>query len=216
VGEQRPPIVLDGAIPALANRDPVVVLSHDLWRRRFDSDPSVAGRAIRLNGLPLTIIGVTPGGVGGARGRERSDLCSDRHRVAVAGRERPTRFARVPLSRDCRPPRARRHAGAGTQPAIPRYRSGAARREIWPAGTQAHIELRRRSRSVACAGHVGASPAGRSTDLSTSKSSLRGRPLRTSRSSEGGAINLREERSIHAPSMRRIAACFPSARVTSW
>ncbi|HEU0174646.1 MAG TPA: ABC transporter permease [Blastocatellia bacterium] len=39
---------------------PVVVISHDYWRRRFASDPAVVGKTILLNGHPFTIIGVTP------------------------------------------------------------------------------------------------------------------------------------------------------------
>jgi putative ABC transport system permease protein len=39
---------------------PVVVLSHDAWRRRFGADPAIAGRAIELNGHPFTVIGVGP------------------------------------------------------------------------------------------------------------------------------------------------------------
>jgi len=39
---------------------PVVVLSHDAWRRRFGSDPAVVGRAVGLNGRPFTVIGVGP------------------------------------------------------------------------------------------------------------------------------------------------------------
>jgi len=39
-------------------RDNVVVLSHRLWVRRFAADPSIVGRVIRLNGVPLTVVGV--------------------------------------------------------------------------------------------------------------------------------------------------------------
>ena len=38
---------------------PVVVLSEHLWRTRFDSDGSVIGRQISLNGLGFTVVGVT-------------------------------------------------------------------------------------------------------------------------------------------------------------
>ena len=44
---------------------PVVVISSNLWRRRFDADPSIVGRAIRVNGLPYTVVGVAPGGFRG-------------------------------------------------------------------------------------------------------------------------------------------------------
>lgn len=39
---------------------PEVVLSYDLWRSRFHSDPGIVGRAININRRPLTVIGVTP------------------------------------------------------------------------------------------------------------------------------------------------------------
>jgi len=40
--------------------DRVVVLSHPLWREQFGSDPSIVGRAIRLDGGSYTVIGVLP------------------------------------------------------------------------------------------------------------------------------------------------------------
>ncbi|HZL93353.1 MAG TPA: ABC transporter permease, partial [Vicinamibacterales bacterium] len=39
---------------------PVIVLTHEYWQARFDGDPSIVGRAVRLNGRPFTVIGVTP------------------------------------------------------------------------------------------------------------------------------------------------------------
>jgi predicted permease len=41
---------------------PVVVISHDYWRRRFASDPGAVGRLLTINGAPFTVIGVTPAG----------------------------------------------------------------------------------------------------------------------------------------------------------
>jgi predicted permease len=41
-------------------RDHVVILKHDLWTRRFGSDPTVIGRVIRLNREDYTVIGVMP------------------------------------------------------------------------------------------------------------------------------------------------------------
>jgi predicted permease len=40
-------------------KDPVVVLSHRFWQRRFAGDPKIVGRGILLNGKPFTVIGVT-------------------------------------------------------------------------------------------------------------------------------------------------------------
>jgi len=39
---------------------PVVVLSHHLWQKRFGADPTVLGGAIVLNNQIFTVIGVTP------------------------------------------------------------------------------------------------------------------------------------------------------------
>jgi putative ABC transport system permease protein len=38
----------------------VAVISAQLWRNRFDGDPSVLGRKIRINGEPYTVVAVTP------------------------------------------------------------------------------------------------------------------------------------------------------------
>jgi predicted permease len=46
---------VDDAVP---NGPPVAILSQSFWRRAFDADPSVIGRAIRLRGEPYTVIGV--------------------------------------------------------------------------------------------------------------------------------------------------------------
>jgi putative ABC transport system permease protein len=39
---------------------PVVMLSDDVWRTRYHSDPGVVNRAVTINGLSHTIIGVMP------------------------------------------------------------------------------------------------------------------------------------------------------------
>ncbi len=48
----------------LAWQNWVLVLSHGIWQDRFGSDPSVIGRAIRIDGQPAEIIGVLPVGAG--------------------------------------------------------------------------------------------------------------------------------------------------------
>ncbi len=39
---------------------PAAVISHAFWRRRFASDPAIAGRVVTMNGQAVTIVGVTP------------------------------------------------------------------------------------------------------------------------------------------------------------
>jgi len=40
--------------------DPVVIIGYEIWKHRFDLDPQVVGRTLRINGGPATIIGVMP------------------------------------------------------------------------------------------------------------------------------------------------------------
>lgn len=42
------------------NGHPVVVISYWLWKERFNGDPQIIGKKQLLNGVPHTIIGVTP------------------------------------------------------------------------------------------------------------------------------------------------------------
>ncbi len=59
-----------GVVPALGRdfqpaddrpgAEPVIILSDEVWKQRYQSDPDVVGRAIPINGRPHTIIGVMP------------------------------------------------------------------------------------------------------------------------------------------------------------
>ena len=44
----------------LAGRDGVAVIGYGLWQQFFGGDPGVLGSTIRLNGVPMTVIGVAP------------------------------------------------------------------------------------------------------------------------------------------------------------
>jgi len=43
-----------------AGADPVVVLSYNYWQTRFGGDPAIVGKAVSINGHPVTIVGVAP------------------------------------------------------------------------------------------------------------------------------------------------------------
>jgi putative ABC transport system permease protein len=47
-----------GPRDALSGAAPVVVLGFDLWRTRFNSDPSVIGRSLKVNDKVTTVVGV--------------------------------------------------------------------------------------------------------------------------------------------------------------
>jgi putative ABC transport system permease protein len=49
----------------VAGSDPVLVLSYAYWQTHFAGDPNVVGHAAKLNGRPITIIGVAPEGFRG-------------------------------------------------------------------------------------------------------------------------------------------------------
>ena len=61
-----------GAAPALGSSftagqdkpgaNDVVVISDAMWRQEFGADPGLVGRALNLNGAPVTVIGVMPAG----------------------------------------------------------------------------------------------------------------------------------------------------------
>jgi putative ABC transport system permease protein len=40
----------------------VAIVSHALWQQNFGGDPEIVGRSVRLDGTPITIVGVMPAG----------------------------------------------------------------------------------------------------------------------------------------------------------
>jgi len=45
---------------SLGNGPRVALMSYGLWVRRFASDPGIVGRALTINGAPVTVVGVLP------------------------------------------------------------------------------------------------------------------------------------------------------------
>jgi predicted permease len=43
-------------------KNPVCVLNYNFWKRRFQGDPNVVGKTIKINDHPLTVVGVAPHG----------------------------------------------------------------------------------------------------------------------------------------------------------
>ena len=58
------PILGRGFVPAedLAGAEPVAVISHALWMRRYQGNPGAVGQAIVLSGRTYTLVGVLPEG----------------------------------------------------------------------------------------------------------------------------------------------------------
>ena len=50
----------DPAIDDATSGEPRVVLSEDFWRSRMASDPDIIGKAVTIDGVPHTVVGITP------------------------------------------------------------------------------------------------------------------------------------------------------------
>jgi len=53
---------------------PVVIFSHNYWMRRYGGDPAVLNRTVTINGLPMTVVGITPAGFYGVVIGENPDV----------------------------------------------------------------------------------------------------------------------------------------------
>jgi predicted permease len=59
---------------AVPGGHPLAVISHGYWQRRFGRDPNVVGRALLVNGVPVTVIGVVQRSFHGAIADVAPDL----------------------------------------------------------------------------------------------------------------------------------------------
>ena len=60
------------AADEIESNSDVVMLSHSLWMRRFQGDPGVVGRAVRLSGKTFRVVGILPAGFQHVGGTYRS------------------------------------------------------------------------------------------------------------------------------------------------
>ncbi len=80
-GEYYEALGLQPVIGRLLRRDddqpgavPVAVITDEYWQRKFGRDPQAVGRAILIEGVPATIIGVSPPGFSGVNVGEIPDI----------------------------------------------------------------------------------------------------------------------------------------------
>jgi predicted permease len=50
----------DAAHDDSPSAEPRVILSHDFWRSRVAADPDIVGKSVMLDGVPHTVVGITP------------------------------------------------------------------------------------------------------------------------------------------------------------
>ena len=58
-------LILEADVPIAGEGARVAVIGYRYWQLRFNGDPGVVGRTLRVEGVPLTIVGVTPPGFSG-------------------------------------------------------------------------------------------------------------------------------------------------------
>jgi predicted permease len=64
----------------------VAVISHGFWQRRFGLDPTVIGKTVILDGIPFTVVGVTPRNFFGCEVGKNPDLWWPLHMLGQVGR----------------------------------------------------------------------------------------------------------------------------------
>jgi predicted permease len=99
----------------------VAVLSHRAWQRRFGGDPGVVGRMVRVDGLPVSIVGVSPEGFFGVAPGTAPELTMP---LALVSRLRTD--DRAALSS-----RAWLHVMARLQPGLTREQADGAFQVVW-------------------------------------------------------------------------------------
>ena len=68
--------------------EPVAMISHGYWQRRFGADPAIVGKAIAVNGHAFTIVGVTPARFSGISPGSADDLWMPLSKMTLIAAER--------------------------------------------------------------------------------------------------------------------------------
>jgi predicted permease len=89
------------------DREPVAVISHRYWQRRFGGDPGVIGRVLDMQGRSFTILGVTPPDFYGAQPGRYIDVTAP---LAVSNMQMPPNARWLYLVGRLAPGTAREHA----------------------------------------------------------------------------------------------------------
>jgi predicted permease len=66
--------LMNSADDSVRGGNPVTVLAHEFWRRRFGGSASVLNRTIQINGQPFSVIGVAPEGFRGVIAGDSRDV----------------------------------------------------------------------------------------------------------------------------------------------
>ncbi len=66
------PLAVQDDLPG--NAQPVAVVSREFWQRRFNSDPAIIGKTVRIDNVSLTIVGVMARGFRGVQVGVKTDL----------------------------------------------------------------------------------------------------------------------------------------------
>ena len=105
----------------LPQAEPVAVISHRYWQRRFAGDSSVIGKTIDVNRSPVVIVGVMPEGFDGPLMSESSDMTlpiATAARLDPTGRARPVSLWWLQMMGRLKPGVTREQALAALQPAF--------------------------------------------------------------------------------------------------
>jgi predicted permease len=108
------------------NPQPVAVISHGFWQRRFAADPSVIGKTLSFVGIPFTIVGVAPPSFFGFQPGENPDLWWPLQMIPQidrdpAGRKLKAGFTSFRIMGRLAPGLARSQAEAELQSVFQRY-----------------------------------------------------------------------------------------------